>query len=133
MPSWWSADFNYYLDPYEYWLSATFIETQTTLCDSRTSLRDTWHYIDTGDSYPINIIIDQEYFSIATGSVPVDGYQQRAIIKATNAPYINHGDQIKVDAIITNNGNTLLPQTLFTIKTVMPDNTGLIEVVLEEQ
>lgn len=128
-----SADFNSYVDPNAHGVSATFIETQTTLWDSRTSLIDTWHDIDTGDSYPINIIIDQEYFSIATGSVAVDGYQPRAIIKATDALYINHGDQIKVDAITTNNGNTLVPQTLFTIKTVMPDNTGLIEVVLEEQ
>ncbi len=128
-----SADFNSYVDPNAHGVSAIFIETQSTLWDSRTSLIDTWHDIDTGDSYPINIIIDQEYFSIATGTVPVDGYQPRAIIKSIDAPYINHGDQIKVDAITTNNGNTLVPQTLFTIKTVMPDNTGLIEVVLEEQ
>lgn len=65
--------------------------------------------------------------------MPVDGYQPRAIIKATDAPYINHGDKIQVNAITTNNGNILVPQTLFLIKTVMPDNTGLIEVVLEEQ
>jgi len=128
-----SADFNSYVDPNAHGVSATFFETQTTLWDARTGLIDTWFDIDTGDAYPINIIIDQEYFSIASGSVPVDGYQPRAIIKATDAPYINHGDKIQVNAITTNNGNTLVPQTLFTIKTVIPDNTGLIEVVLEEQ
>ena len=128
-----SADFNSYVDPNAHGVSATFIETQSTLWDSRTSLIDTWHDIDTGDSYPINIIIDQEYFSIATGTVPVDGYQPRAIVKATDVPYISQEDKIIVNAITTNKGNVLKPETTFLIKTVEPDNIGLVSLVLEEQ
>lgn len=128
-----SADFNSYVDINAHGVSATFFETQATLWDARTGLIDSWYDIDSGDSYSINIIIDQEYFSIASGSVPVDGYQPRAIVKATDAPYISHGDKILVNAITTNNGNTLVPQTTFIIKTVMPDNTGLVEVVLQEE
>jgi len=128
-----SADFNSYVDPKAHGVSATFFETQNTLWDARTGLIDSWFDIDSGDSYAINVIIDQEYFSIASGSVPVDGYQPRAIIKATDAPYINQGDKLQVNAITTNNGNTLVPQTTFLIKTVMPDNTGLVEVVLQEE
>lgn len=128
-----SADFNSYVDPKAHGVSATFFETQATLWDARTGLIDSWYDIDSNDSYSINIIIDQEYFSIASGSVPVDGYQPRAIVKATDTPYINQGDKLQVDAITTNNGNTLVPQTTFIIKTVMPDNTGLVEVVLQEE
>jgi hypothetical protein len=128
-----SADFNSYVDPNAHGVSATFFETQAVLWDSRTGLIDTWYDIDSGDSYDINVIIDQEYFSITGGTVPVDGYQPRAIIKATDAPYINQGDKLQVHAITTNNGSTLVPQTTFFVRTVQPDNTGLIELVLEEE
>ena len=128
-----SADFNSYVDPNAHGVSATFFEAQAVLWDSRTGLIDTWYDIDSGDSYDINVIIDQEYFSITGGTVAVDGYQPRAIIKSTDAPYISQGDKLQVHAITTNNGNTLVPQTTFFVRTVQPDNTGLVELVLEEE
>lgn len=129
-----AADFNSYVDTTTgHGVIATFIEVQSALWDSRTTLIDTWYDIDSGNSYTINLIIDQEYFSIAGGTVPVDGYQPRAIIKATDAPYISQGDKIILDAITTNKGNTLVPTTEFIVQTVEPDNTGLVQLVLEEQ
>ena len=129
-----AADFNSYVDTTTgHGVTATFIEVQSALWDSRTTLIDTWYDIDSGNSYTINLIIDQEYFSIAGGTVPVDGYQPRAIIKATDAPYISQGDKIILDAITTNKGNTLVPSTEFIVQTVEPDNTGLVQLVLEEQ
>lgn len=128
-----ALDFDSYVDPNAHGVSATFIETQTTLWDGRTGFVDSWYDIDSGDSYNINIIIDQEYFSIAGGSVPVEGYQPRAIVKSTDTPYINQGDRLLVNEITTNRGNTLVPETFFTVVTVEPDNTGLVSLILEEE
>jgi hypothetical protein len=129
-----AADFNSYVDTTTgHGVTATFFETQATLWDARTGLIDSWYDIDSGDSYSIKIIIDQEYFSITGGTVPVDGYQPRAILKATDVPYISQGDRLLVNAITTNKGNTLVPETTFTIQTVEPDNTGFVQVVLEEE
>lgn len=90
--------------------------------------------IDSGGlTKSINIIIDQEYFNIQGGSVPVAGYQPRAIIKATDAPSISQGDNLVVNAITTNKGNVLKPETTFLVRAIEPDNTGLVSVVLEEQ
>ena len=93
-----ALDFNSYVDATTgHGVTATFIEVQSALWDSRTTLIDTWYDIDSGNSYPINIIIDQEYFSIEGGTVPVDGFQPRAVIKATDAPYISQGDRLLVE------------------------------------
>ena len=84
-----AADFNSYLDSTTgHGVTATFFEIQNNLWDSRTSLIDTWFDIDSGASTNINIIIDQEYFNIEGGTVPVAGYQPRAIVKSTDVPYI---------------------------------------------
>ena len=48
-------------------------------------LIDSWYDIDSGNSTNINIIIDQDYFNIEGGTVPVAGYQPRAIVKASDA------------------------------------------------
>ena len=129
-----AADFNSYVDTTTgHGVTGIFTEIQNNLWDNRTALIDTWVDIDSGNAYSINLIIDQEYFSIAGGTVPVDGYQPRAIIKATDAPYISQGDKIILDAITTNKGNTLVPTTEFIVQTVEPDNTGLVQLVLEEQ
>ena len=129
-----AADFNSYVDTTTgHGVTGIFTEIQNNLWDNRTALIDTWVAIDSGNAYSINLIIDQEYFSIAGGTVPVDGYQPRAIINATDAPYISQGDKILVHAITTNKGNTLVPETTFLVVTVEPDNTGLIQLVLEEQ
>ena len=129
-----AADFNSYVDINTgHGVTATFFEVQNALWDQRAGFVDSWYDIDTGDSKNINIIIDQEYFNIEGGRVPVAGYQPRAIIKATDVPYISQQDKILVNAITTNKGSVLKSETLFTIKTVEPDNTGLVSLVLEEQ
>jgi len=129
-----AADFNSYVDINTgHGVTATFFEVQQSLWDQRVGLIDTWFDIDSGNTTNINIIIDQEYFNIEGGTVPVAGYQPRAIIKATDAPYISQEDKLVVNAITTNRGRELKTETTFLVKTVEPDNTGLVSVVLEEQ
>jgi hypothetical protein len=129
-----AADFNSYVDINTgHGVTATFFEVQQSLWDQRNGLIDTWFDIDSGNTTNINIIIDQEYFNIEGGTVPVAGYQPRAIIKATDAPYISHEDRLIVNAITTNRGSVLKPETSFVVKTVEPDNTGLVSLVLEEE
>ena len=129
-----AADFNSYVDTSTgNGVTATFFEAQAVLWDGRTGLIDTWFDIDSGDAYSINIIIDQEYFSIDTGSVAVEGFQPKAYIKKSDAPYISQNDRLIVNAITTNNGNVLVPETDFYIKNVRPDNVGMVEVILEVQ
>jgi hypothetical protein len=129
-----AADFTSYLDINTgHGVTATFFEVQSSLWDLRQGLIDTWFDIDSGDAYSVNIIIDQEYFNIEGGTVPVAGYQPRAILKSSDVPYISQEDRLVVDAITTNNGNILKPETTFLVKTVEPDNTGFVELVLEEQ
>ena len=110
-----------------------FLRYKNSLWDSRLGLIDTWYDIDSGNATNINIIIDQEYFNIEGGSIPVAGYQPRAILKSSDAPYLSQEDRLVVNAITTNNGNVLKAQTTFLVKTVEPDNTGMVSVVLEEQ
>lgn len=129
-----AADFNSYVDTTTgNGVTATFFEAQSVLWDGRTGLIDTWFDIDSGDAYSINIIIDQEYFSIDTGSVAVEGFQPKAYIKQSDAPYISQNDRLIVNAITTNNNNVLVPETDFYIKNVRPDNVGMVEVILEAQ
>ena len=129
-----ALDFNAYVDTTTgHGVTATFFEAQAVLWDGRSGLIDTWFDIDSGDAYNINIIIDQEYFNIEGGTIPVAGYQPRAIIKVSDAPYISQNDRLIVDAITTDQGNVLKPETDFFIRSVEPDNTGLVSVILEEQ
>lgn len=128
-----AADFTSYLDINTgNGVTATFFEVQQSLWDDF-PLIDTLFDIDSGFSKNINVIIDQEYFNIEAGSVPVAGYQPRAIIKASDAPYISQQDRLIINAITTNNGNVLKPETAFVVRSVEPDNLGLIELVLEEE
>ncbi len=129
-----AADFNSYLDINTgHGVTATFFEVQQSLWDQRVGLIDTWFDIDSGNTTNINIIIDQEYFNIEGGTVPVAGYQPRAIIKATDAAYISQEDRLIVNAITTNRGGVLKPETAFVVRTVEPDNTGMVSLVLEEE
>ena len=129
-----ALDFNAYVDSTSgHGVTATFFEVQNSLWDSRLGLIDTWFDIDSGNSTNINIIIDQEYFNIEGGTIPVAGYQPRAIVKASDVPYISQEDKLLVDAITTNRGNVLKPATTFIVRTVEPDNTGLVSLVLEEE
>ena len=128
-----ALDFNAYVDTTTgHGVTATFFEVQQSLWDDF-PLIDTLFDIDSGFSKNINIIIDQEYFNIEGGTVPVAGYQPRAILKSSDVPYISQEDRLVVDAITTDKGNILKPETTFLVKTVEPDNTGLVSVILEEQ
>ena len=128
-----ALDFNAYVDTTTgHGVTATFFEVQQSLWDDF-PLIDTLFDIDSGFSKNINIIIDQEYFNIEGGTVPVAGYQPRAIVKASDVPYISQEDKLRVDAITTDKGNVLKPVTTFVVKTVEPDNTGLVSLVLEEE
>jgi len=128
-----AADFTSYLDINTgHGVTATFFEVQQSFWDDF-PLIDTLFDIDSGFSKNINVIIDQEYFNIEAGTVPVAGYQPRAIIKASDAPYISQQDRLIINAITTNNGNVLKPETAFVVRSVEPDNLGLIELVLEEE
>jgi hypothetical protein len=128
-----ALDFNAYVDTTTgHGVTATFFEVQQSLWDDFPFI-DTLFDIDSGFSKNINIIIDQEYFNIEGGTVPVAGYQPRAIVKASDVPYISQQDKLRVDAITTDKGNVLKPTTTFVVKTVEPDNTGLVSLVLEEE
>ena len=128
-----ALDFNAYVDTTTgHGVTATFFEVQQSLWDDF-PLIDTLFDIDSGFSKNINIIIDQEYFNIEGGTVPVAGYQPRAIMKSSDVPYISQEDKLVVDAITTDQGNVLKPETTFLVKTVEPDNTGLVSLVLEEE
>lgn len=128
-----ALDFNAYVDTTTgHGVTATFFEVQQSLWDDF-PLIDTLFDIDSGFSKNINIIIDQEYFNIEGGTVPVAGYQPRAIVKASDVPYISQQDRLIVDAITTDKGNVLKAQTAFTVRSVEPDNTGLVSLVLEEE
>ena len=128
-----ALDFNAYVDTTTgHGVTATFFEVQQSLWDDF-PLIDTLFDIDSGFSKNINIIIDQEYFNIEGGTVPVAGYQPRAIMKSSDVPYISQEDRLVVDAITTDKGSVLKPQTAFTVRSVEPDNTGLVSLVLEEE
>ncbi len=128
-----ALDFNAYVDTTTgHGVTATFFEVQQTLWDDL-PLIDTLFDIDSGASKNIDIIIDQEYFNIEGGTVPVAGYQPRAIVKASDVPYISQEDKLIVDAITTDKGNVLKAETTFIVRTVEPDNTGLVSLVLEEE
>jgi hypothetical protein len=128
-----SRDFDSYVSPQIGGVSATFFEVQNSLWDSRLGLIDTWFDIDSGNSTNINIIIDQDFFNIQGKSVSVEGYQPRAMVKASDVPYISIDDKLTVNAITTNNGSTLTPETNFVVVNAQPDNVGMVNLVLAVQ
>tara|TARA_R110001592_G_scaffold53455_8_gene163901 strand:- start:379 stop:780 length:402 start_codon:yes stop_codon:yes gene_type:complete len=125
-----AADFNSYVNPGVGGVSATFFEVQSVLWDQRRGLIDAWFDIDSGDAYSINILIDQEFFNIQGNTLGIEGYQPRAKILATDAPYISIDDKLIVDAVTTNNGSTLTPQVEFKVVSSQPDNCGMVDLVL---
>jgi len=128
-----AADFSSYVEATTgHGVTARFNEVQQSLWDSRPGFIDTWYDIDSGNQTNVNIIMDQEYFDIGIGSVNVEGYQPKAIVKSSDVPYISHADLLTVNAITTNNGNTLVPETNFKVINVRPDNLGMVELILEE-
>lgn len=128
-----AADFSSYVDSQIGGVSATFFEVQNSLWDQRVGLIDTWFDIDSGNATNINIILDQEFFNIQGNTVAVEGYQPKAMIKASDVPYISQEDRLVVNAVTTNNGSTLTPETTFLVKEVQPDNVGMVTVILEAQ
>ena len=126
-----ARDFSSFLDATTgHGVTGTYFETGKLF--DNFPLIDTLALIDDGLSVLINLIIDQPYISIGGESISVEGFQPTAIIKSTDAPDITQGDKLVVNAITTNKGNTITPETTFFIKTIEPDNTGFISVVLEK-
>ena len=112
-----AADFNAYLDTTTgFGVTAVFNEVQNSLWDDRVGFIDSWFDIDSGNRENINIIIDQEYFDIQGDSIAVAGYQPRALVKASDVPYISHDDKLTVNAITTNKGSVLKAETVFKSK-----------------
>ena len=128
-----SRDFDSYVNPQIGGVTATFFEVQNSLWDQRLGLIDSWFDIDSGNTTNINIIIDQDFFNIQGNSVSVEGYQPRAMVKATDVPYISIDDRLVVNAITTNNGSILTPETSFTVVNAQPDNAGMVNLVLAVQ
>ena len=128
-----SRDFNSYVNPQIGGVTATFFEVQNSLWDQRLGLIDTWFDIDSGNATNINIIIDQDYFSIEGRSIAVEGYQPKAFVKASDVPYISIDDRLTVNAITTNKGSTLTPATDFVVVNAQPDNVGMVELILAVQ
>ena len=93
-----AADFSSYVDSsVGFGITGTFFEVQDTLWDSRPGLIDTWFDIDSGASQNINLIMDEDYFAIEGNSIAAEGYQPRATMKASDAPYISHQDKLIVE------------------------------------
>ena len=128
-----SRDFDSYVNPQIGGVTATFFEVQNSLWDQRLGLINSWFDIDSGNTTNINIIIDQDFFNIQGNSVSVEGYQPRAMVKASDVPYISIDDKITVHAITTNKGSVLNPETSFVVVNAQPDNTGMVNLVLAVQ
>tara|TARA_R110000803_G_scaffold70516_2_gene133480 strand:+ start:105 stop:506 length:402 start_codon:yes stop_codon:yes gene_type:complete len=128
-----SRDFDSYVNPQIGGVTATFFEVQNSLWDQRLGLINSWFDIDSGNTTNINIIIDQDFFNIQGNSVSVEGYQPRAMVKASDVPYISIDDRLVINAITTNNGSTLTPETSFIVVNAQPDNAGMVNLVLAVQ
>jgi len=127
-----AADFGSYVNSTSgFGITATFFEVQDTLWDTRPGLIDTWFDIDSGASSNIEILMDEDYFAIEGNTVAADGYQPRATMKATDAPYISHADLLTIDAVTTDRGTVLKPATNFKVVEVQPDNVGMVTLILE--
>ena len=126
------SDFSSYVDSsVGFGVTGTFFEVQDTLWDTRPGLIDTWADIDSGASQIINLLMDEDYFSIEGNSVSAEGYQPKATIKASDAPYASQADKLIVNAVTTDKGNVIKAQTTFFVVEVQPDNVGMITLILE--
>lgn len=126
------SDFNSYVDStVGFGVTGTFFEVQDTLFDTRPGLIDTWFDIDSGASQNINLLMDEDYFSIEGNSVAAEGFQPKATIRAIDAPYASHADRLIVDAITTDQGTVIRPATTYLVVEVQPDNVGMITLLLE--
>ena len=127
-----AADFSSFVDSTTgFGITGTFFERQSVLWDQRPGLIDTWYDIDTGASQNISLLMDEEYLSIQGASVAAEGYQPRATLKASDAPYISQLDTLIVDAVTTDQGTVIKPQTEYVVREVQPDNVGMVTLVLE--
>jgi hypothetical protein len=127
-----AADFSSYVNSTTgFGITATFFEVQDTLWDTRPGKINTWFDIDSGASSNIEILMDEDYFAIEGNTVAADGYQPRATMKATDAPYISHADLLTIDAVTTDRGTVLKPATNFKVVEVQPDNVGMVTLILE--
>ena len=86
-----------------------------------------------GNEVSIKIILEQQYFGIDVGTVDVEGFQPIAFCKTTDVPNIAHGDTIVAPAYKNLDGTTIKSGATYKVINVMPDNTGVTQVNLQEQ
>ena len=122
-------DFDSYLDNKALAVKAVFFEAQSIFFDQRTGFIDSWFDIDTGDSINIDIIIEDDYFSIPGAGVNIAGHEPIATIKSSDAPYISHEDEILVHAVTSKKGETIKPETRYKIINVQNDKTGFLKLL----
>ncbi len=86
-----------------------------------------------GSGSSIKIILEQEYFGIDVGTVDVEGLQPIAFCKTTDVPSVAHGDSIVAPAYKNLDGTTIKAGATYKVVNVQPDNTGITQLMLEEQ
>ena len=86
-----------------------------------------------GSGSSINIILEQEYFGIDVGTVDVQGFQPIAFCKSTDVPSVAHGDSIVAPAYKNLDGTTIKAGATYKVVNVQADNTGITQLMLEEQ
>lgn len=86
-----------------------------------------------GSSSTINVILEQEYFGIDVGTVDVEGFQPIAFCKTTDVPSVAHGDSIVAPAYKNLDGTTIKAAVTYQVVNVQADNTGITQLMLQEQ
>jgi hypothetical protein len=85
-----------------------------------------------GSTKSINIILNEEYVDINTGSIAVEGYKPVATIPTIDVVGIQHGDTIAVPAEMI--GTTVIKAaTTYNIINIQHDNKGITAALLEAQ
>ena len=69
----------------------------------------------------INVLFQNEYFEIDSGTVGVEGRQSLLVAKASDIVGTGHGDKFTISS------------QKYNVVTVRPDGTGMVELVLELQ
>ena len=74
-----------------------------------------------GTRSTIQVILNKEYFAIPGESVDVDGSQPVVTCRSSDVSGIDTDDTITIASITYNSGN------------IQPDNTGVTDLILQEQ
>jgi len=86
-----------------------------------------------GSASSINVILNQEYVDIDTGSVSVQGYKPTAYAKTSDIPNIAINDTITAPSLKTLDGTVYKTATNYKVVNYENDNTGFTALLLEVQ